>query len=95
MGSPGKSPASSSSFLVQQQQSATIASLQEERTELRRALSRLQGQISDLEEGRAQDKVCGCGERVVAASTCIVSVPDWKRSALGLVWIWDRDYYYL
>ena len=22
----------------------------------------------------------------------IVSAPDWKRSALGLVWVWDRDY---
>jgi len=74
VGSPGKalpSSASSSSFLIQQQQSATIASLQEERTELRRTLSQLQGQISNLEEGRAQDKVC-VGGKDGSSITCIV-----------------------
>ena len=56
-GSPGKAlPASSSSFL--QQQAATITNLQGEKAQLRSTLSRLQGQISDLEEERAQNKVC-------------------------------------
>ena len=55
-GSPGKAlPASSSSFL--QQQAATITNLQGEKAQLHSTLSRLQGQISDLEEERAQNKV--------------------------------------
>ena len=55
-GSPGKAlPASSSSFL--QQQAATITNLQGEKAQLRSTLSRLQGQISDLEEEKAQNKV--------------------------------------
>lgn len=58
-GSPGKAlPASSSSFLVQQQQVATITNLQGEKAQLRSTLSRLQGQISDLEEEKSQNKVC-------------------------------------